>query len=211
MDTNFKPGKGTSYTPGQIAHAYQATELYDSSINGTGQTIAIVIDTFPAKSDLTTFWKNYGINQSINNIQFVQAVPGILPGASGEETLDVEWSSAMAPGAKVRVYAATDLANADLDQAFQQVYDDVTNEPGLGIHQMSMSFGEGESYETHSQLQTDDQFFAELANAGVTVFASSGDEGSTPDAEGDDFGPLQAETPASDPNVIGVGGTLADA
>ena len=34
---------------------------------------------------------------------------------SGKETLDVEWSSSIAPGAKVRVYATTDLANADLD------------------------------------------------------------------------------------------------
>ena len=58
-------------------------------------------------------------------------------------------------------------------------------------------------------MQTDDQYFAELATAGVTVFASSGDDGSTPgpNGTGDDSGPLQPESPASDPNVTAVGGT----
>ena len=72
-----------------------------------------------------------------------------------------------------------------------------------------MSYGEGETYTTSSQVDTDDQYFAELASAGVTVFASSGDDGSTPGANGsgDESGPVQVESPASDPNVTGVGGT----
>jgi len=83
----------------------------------------------------------------------------------------------MAPGAKVRVYATLDLSNADIDRAYQQVYSDVTTHPEYGIHQISMSFAEGETATTNSQVQTDDQFFAELASAGVTIFASSGDGG----------------------------------
>ena len=78
-------------------------------MNGAGQKIGIVIDTFPASSDLTLFWQANGIAQSLNNIEEVQVVSGTLPSPSGEETLDVEWSSGMAPGAKVRVYATTDL------------------------------------------------------------------------------------------------------
>ena len=200
---------GASYLPAQIAAAYNATALYNSKINGSGQAIAIVIDTFPSLSDVEAFWKAADISQSSANIQFIQAVSGQLPKPSGEETLDVEWSSAMAPSARVRVYAATDLESSDLDAAYQQVYDDVTSHPDLGIHQMSMSYGEGETYTTNSQVQTDDQYFAELAAAGVTVFASSGDDGSTPGANGtgDESGPAQVETPASDPNVTGVGGT----
>ena len=198
------------YSPGQIAKAYHADTLYNAGITGAGQTIAIVIDTFPAASDLVQFWDSYGINQSMSNIQFIQAVPGTLAEPTGEETLDVEWSSAMAPGARIRVYATTDLANDDLDQGYERVYEDVTNHPSLGIHQMSMSYGEGESYAGSTQLETDDTFFAELANAGVSIFASSGDNGPTPllTRSGEtENGILQPESPASDPNVTGVGGT----
>jgi kumamolisin len=202
-------GGNTSYTPAQIASAYGVTGLYSKSIIGSGQTIAIVIDTFPSTTDLVQFWKTVGISQSISNIQFIQAVQGELPSPSGEETLDTEWASSMAPGAKVRVYAATDLSDADLDAAYQQVYDDVTNHPELHLDQMTMSYGEGETYTTQAQVNTTDQYFAELAAAGVTIFASSGDGDCSPGANGagDTSGPVQVETPASDPNVTGVGGT----
>jgi Pro-kumamolisin, activation domain/PQQ-like domain/Putative Ig domain len=197
------------YLPSQIAKAYDASGLYSSNITGAGQTIAIVIDTFPSASDLTSFWATYHVNQSIGNISFIQAVPGTLPAPEGEETLDTEWSSSIAPGAKVRVYASQSLSFSNLDQTYQQVYSDVTAHPEYGIHQMSMSYGIGETYTTSSQVQTDDQYFAELASAGVTVFASSGDSGATPGlyGAGDESGPLQASSPASDPNVTGVGGT----
>ncbi|HUB66114.1 MAG TPA: protease pro-enzyme activation domain-containing protein [Candidatus Methylacidiphilales bacterium] len=202
-------GSAATYYPSQLAQAYGTNGLYSANITGSGQTIAIVIDTFPSTDDLITFWKTANVHQSINNIQFVQAVAGTLPEASGEETLDTEWSSSIAPGAKVRVYAATDLAETDLDQTYEQVYEDVTNHPGYGIHQMSMSYGGGETYTTLSQCDTDDQYFTEITAAGVTIFASSGDSGSTPgqNGTGDETGPLQAEFPASDPNVAGVGGT----
>ena len=137
-------GAGSAeYRPKQIAQAYNATALYNDDIVGSGQTIAIVIDVFPATSDLELFWTSSGINQSLANIQFIQTVPGQLADPSGEETLDTEWASGMAPGAKVRVYAATDLGNTDLDQTYQQVLDDATNHPELNIHQMTMSFGSG--------------------------------------------------------------------
>lgn len=199
------------YLPGQIATAYDAGRLYSSNITGAGQSIAIVIDTFPLKSDLTTFWQTYDVNQSIGNMQFIQVIAGTLPSPTGEETLDVEWSSSMAPGAQVRVYATVSLSNTALDQAYQQVYNDVIAHPEYGIHQMSMSYGAGESTSTSSgQVQTDSQYFAILASAGVTIFASSGDGGSTPGTSGsnpDVTGPLQVENPASDPSVTGVGGT----
>ena len=201
--------------------AYQVNGLYSQGIDGTGQTIAIVIDTFPAKSDLVAFWDSYGINQSINNFTFVQTVSGTLPATTGEETLDTEWSSAMAPGAKVRVYASLDLSFAHVDRSYSQILTDASSLP---IHQMSMSFGLGETeYENEdpdtgdpngqpiSEVTNDDTLFVELANAGVTAFASSGDDGATPegiDGNGDDIPALlQVEFPSSDPNVIGVGGT----
>ncbi|EDY19525.1 Peptidase S53 propeptide [Chthoniobacter flavus Ellin428] len=209
MKPNSLTNTNPPYLPSQVAQAYQANGLYTAGINGTGQTVAIVIDTFPATADLQQFWTTYHVNQSINNVQFIQVIAGTLPAPSGEESLDVEWSSSIAPGAKVRVYATTDLSNSNLDQAYAQVYNDAVTHPEYGLHQVSLSFGLGETYSTASQVSTDSQYFANLVSAGVTVFASSGDGGSTPGqgAAGDTSGPVQVETPASDPNVIGVGGT----
>jgi kumamolisin len=101
------------YTVPEILKAYQG-----STGDGGGQTIGIVIDTLPANSDLTAFWSANSISQSLNNIAKVHVVPGLLPCPSGEETLDVESSSGVAPKAKVRVYATTDLTFVHLDQAY---------------------------------------------------------------------------------------------
>jgi sugar lactone lactonase YvrE len=198
------------YIPSQIAQAYNATGLYNANINGAGQTIAIVIDDFPSKSDLLAFYDTCNVPQSINNISFIQVVGGPMDTPDGEETLDTEWSSAMAPGAKVRVYSSADLDPNDIDSTYSRVLNDAST---YGIHQMSMSFGVGELDAGNAELATDDTLFAELANAGVTIFASSGDEGPTPDiipipGEPDPYNNnVQAESPASDPNVTGVGGT----
>ena len=192
------------YTVPEIAKAYNANAL---PTNGSGQEIGIVIDTFPANSDLTTFWANNGVAQTLGNIEEIQVVGGILPTRSGEETLDTEWSSSLAPGAKVRIYATTDLSFVHLDQAYQFILNDLPSRPAL--RQISMSFGLGELYEAPAQLQTDSQYFAAIAAEGVTIFVSSGDGGSTPgpNGYGDNSGPLQVESPACDPSVTAVGGT----
>ncbi len=199
---------GGGYTPAQIAAAYNVTPLYTGDIDGSGQTIAISIDTFPSTTDLEKFWTAYNIKQSISNIQFIQTVPGTMYAPSGEESIDTEWSSSIAPGAHVRVYGSTDLSNVDLDTQYQQIIDDVTNHPELNIHAMSMSYGSQETDTDAAELENDDGLFATLASQGVSIFASSGDGGSCPsdDQAGDD-GSLQPENPADDPEVAGVGGT----
>jgi subtilase family serine protease len=134
-------------------------------------------------------------------------VSGALPVPSLEATLDVEWSSGMAPGAKVRIYATTDLDFPHLDQAYQRIINDLPSQPTL--HQVSLSYGLGETYESATQMDTDAQYFASLAASGVTIFVSPGDGGSSPGQNGweDSLEPLQVECPANDPNVASVGGT----
>jgi kumamolisin len=191
------------YLPSQIALAYGASNL---PLNGAGQKIAIVIDTFPSSSDLTTFWSFCSVGQSLTNIEEVKVVSGTLPAPSGEESLDVEWSSSIAPGAKVRIYATKDLSFIHLDQAYATIVNDLPANPSMRV--LSLSYGAGETFVAPSQLQTDAQFFAELANGGVTVLVTSGDGGSSPGTDGHSTnGPVQTETPASDPSVTAVGGT----
>ena len=155
--------------------AYGAANL---GYTGAGQTIAILIDTFPINSDLTAFWSHNNIPQTLSNIQKMQAVAGTLPATSGEETLDTEWTSGIASGATIRIYATHDLNFSSLDKGLQRILTDLPSQPNL--HQLSISLGLGETEVSNSQLQTDAQYFAELANAGVSVFVSSGDDGSEP-------------------------------
>jgi len=192
------------YTINQVLKAYNATNL---GVTGAGQKIAILIDTVPSVSDVTTFWTNNGVAQSSSNLEFINVNNvATLPAKSGEETLDVEWTSGIAPGAKIRVYAAGSLYDSDLDLALQQIIDDLPTQPEL--HVLSISLGEGETAVSKAQFATDSQYFALLASAGVSVFVSSGDYGSTPsNTTAANNGPLQVEHYSSDPNVTGVGGT----
>jgi subtilase family serine protease len=82
------PGKSISnsapYLVSEIAKAYGA-----ALGNGAGQKIGIVIDTFPSDSDLSAFWADNSVPQSLSNIEKIQVVAGTLPSPSDEATLDV--------------------------------------------------------------------------------------------------------------------------
>ena len=193
----------TGYLVSQIMKAYNADGL---KLTGKGQTIAILIDTFPDNADLKKFWKLNKIKNSTANITKIN-VNSLSPAPpSGEETMDVEWSSGIAPGAKIRIYASGTLDFVNLDAALDRIFADLPSQPGM--RQVSISLGLGETFMAAAEVRTQHAKFLKLAAAGVNVFVSSGDAGSSPDVTGhSSSGPVQAEYESSDPNVIGVGGT----
>jgi len=69
------------------------------------------------------------------------------------------------------------------------------------MKQISISLGLGEKEMSSGEITTQNAKYLRLKTLGVNVFVSSGDGGSNPD------GILQTEYAASNPNVIGVGGT----
>lgn len=191
------------YLVSEILKAYNADGL---GVTGKGQTIAILIDTFPEKSDLKSFWQKNHVSTTIQQITMINVKGGALPPIEGEETLDVEWASGIAPGAKVRVYASGSLSFVDLDRALDRIIADLPSQPGM--RQLSISLGLGETFMSPGEVTTQHQKFLRLAAAGVNVFVSSGDAGSNPSTSGHSSnGPLQAEYESSDSSVIGVGGT----
>ena len=202
-----------------ILQAYDADNLSvaGTALTGANQKIAILIDTFPLASDLTTFWSDNGIiSQTTDNIEEVNVPGGTLDKTEGEESLDVEWSSSIAPGVKVRVYESDNLTFTNLNKCLTQIASDVTGTSPAQpqIHELSISLGIGEADlgKDSSTFTTEAQSFALIANGstaygGVSVFVSAGDDGSTPDDEGGATGPLQAEYESTDPSVTGVGGT----
>ena len=199
------------YLVDDLRAAYGARDL---SVTGGGQVIAILIDTVPATKDLKAFWARNGLtgpSASPKRVKKINVGGTTLPPAEGEETLDVQWSSGIAPGAQIRVYAAGSLRFVDLDQALDRIVSDLPRFPGL--RQLSISLGLGETFlgGPGGEVAAQHQKFLKLAASGVNVFVSSGDAGSNPDGSGHgSSGPLQVEYEASDSVVIGVGGTSLD-
>lgn len=202
-ETNAHATAVPGYRPAQIMKAYGADGLH---LTGQGQTIAIVIDAPPNAADMARFWSLCDIPNDPARIKVinVNAVP--LPPPTGEETLDAQWTSGIAPGARVNIYATGSLAFTDIDKALDRISADAAQDPGL--RQVSMSLGLGEAFMAPGEVKTEHAKFLRLAAAGINVFVSSGDAGSNPDDTGHHAGgPLQAEYESSDPCVIGVGGT----
>jgi kumamolisin len=193
------------YLVQEVLKAYNADGL---NVTGKDQIIAILIDTFPRNADVKAFWKANNIPRTLKSIQKVNVRGWFLPTPEGEETLDVCWSSGIAPDAKIRVYASGSLSFVDLDRALDRIIADQRRRPGM--RQLSISLGLGETYMggPQGEVAVQHQKFLRLAAAGVNVFISSGDAGSNPDGTGHSpTGPIQAEYESSDSSVIGVGGT----
>ena len=189
----------SGYLPSQIAAAYNATGV---SVNGSGQTIAIYALAFPASSDVTTFWSDAQVTDSLSNITDITVGGGpVSPSSSSQDEacLDVEWASALAPGAAIRVYGANETDPAENDEIFQQVYADLPNVSNM--HVLSVSIGGNELDVPKDYLVLEAQYMANLASAGVTVLVASGDTGASAE------GKVQTTYPTSDPDVTGVGGT----
>jgi kumamolisin len=196
------------YLPGEIRKAYNADGL---GVDGSRQTIAILIDTFPDDADMETFWQLANLPVKLSQIEKINVLGGQMPAPEGEETLDAQWTSGIAPGASIRIYATGGLDYTALDQALDRIIDDVPSQPGM--RQLSMSLGLGETYfgGPDGEVAIQHQKFLKLAAAGVNVFVSTGDGGSNPDQTGHSpTGPLQAEYEATDSCVIAVGGTTLE-
>ena len=141
----------TPYHINDILGAYNANGL---GLTGSGQTIAILIDTVANNSDLSAFWSNNGVTRTgtVTNINVNNVT---LPAASGEESLDEEWTSGIAPGANLRVYAAGNLTFVNLDKSIVQIINDLPSQPTM--HVLSISLGLGEAYIGTSEMATETQ------------------------------------------------------
>ena len=179
-----------------IKSAYNAL---NTSFDGRGQVIGILIDRVPNSLDLVRFWRLNNQSTSLSRVFNINVNNLRLGPANGEETLDVQWSSGIATGARVNVYATGLLTFSAVERGLDRIFYDVLRTPTL--RQISISLGIGERNLTPGELISKNDKYLRLRALGVNIFVSSGDSGSHPS------GVLQVEFPASNPNVISVGGT----
>lgn len=202
-------------TDDQIANAYGAFGLYAANDVGSGQHIAIFeLEPF-APSDIHAFDKCYfGATAATAMAGRLTTIPvdgGQPVGAgSGESLLDIQDVSALAPGANIDVYEAPNSTFGAIDQYAQIVNNDTDQivSSSWGLCEQAIQQGEP------GILETENLLFQQAAAQGQSIFAAAGDNGSNDCNAAYQPGPvtpvLSVDDPASQPYVVGVGGTTLD-
>lgn len=125
--------------------------------------------------------------------------PDDTSGANGEVALDIQVVGGVAPGAKLAVYFAPNTSQGFADAITQAVHDQ-DNKPSA----LSISWGSPEDGWSAQAIAAMHQAFGDAAELGVSVFAASGDSLAT---DGESDGKAHVDYPASDPLVVGCGGS----
>jgi Pro-kumamolisin, activation domain/Bacterial Ig-like domain (group 3)/Abnormal spindle-like microcephaly-assoc'd, ASPM-SPD-2-Hydin len=163
----------------QIIYDSQPLYALHPAIDGTGQKVATAGNYEVVADSFNAFRSFCGLPAQNVDIVAMPGTPSPLTGGAGVEALlDFEWIGALAPGAQtVYVYGSNVLS------AFAYIVD---NDMAPVV---SLSWGTGGGFGND---------IGQLANAqGITVMASSGDDGSSNAGVG----------PSDSPHVTSVGGT----
>jgi subtilase family serine protease len=201
-------------TPEDFASQYNLDPLYKRGATGAGTTIGIVTLASLTPSDPEFFWSNtLGISTKANRISLVNVDGGSGPvsdaAGSGETTLDVEQSGALAPDADIVVYQApnTDFGFVDgfFDAASQNTADTVSASWGESETEIQAAVNDGTESPTYAI--SFDEAFLELAAQGQSAFVSAGDFGAYTAIEDLGTTNLSAGNPDSSPWITTAGGT----
>jgi subtilase family serine protease len=203
----------SGYSPAQLRTAYDLNNILFNGVQGfgTGQTIAIVdayndpniladLDMFDQQFSVSnassqTLFQQFGAAASFLKVlnekgQVINPTHTNVPvdtsgGWEMEESLDVEWAHALAPGATIELVVANSATFQDLNAAIGAA----ARQPGVSV--VSMSWG---ASEFSDETTMDSMFTTPAGHQGITYCASAGDDST-------------GIYPAFSPNVIAVGGT----
>ena len=212
--SNFTSGVSGSVFlgPGDIATIYNLKPLLSSSVDGTGQSIAILGQSSVLTTDLQAFQKAAGITVKDPTMVIVPTSggPQAFSGDESESDLDLEWSSAIAPGADIFFVYTGSSTNYGVFDSLQYAVDEKI------ANIISISYGACETNVVGTTALTNlEAILKQAATQGQTVLAASGDAGSTacyisPTTTNPTLATqegLAVSYPASSQYVTGVGGT----
>jgi len=161
-------------SPYDFATIYDVLPLWNTGINGTGQTIAIVGRTNINPLDATDFWAMFGLTVPANKLNII--LNGVDPGINGDEAeadIDVQWSGAVAPQATIDFVTSASTETTDgVDLSAVYIVDNNL------APVMSESYGQCELSLGTAGNQFYSALWEQAAAQGISVFVSSGDNGS---------------------------------
>lgn len=221
-DASTEASDDSGYTTNQFATAYDYNPLYSAGDLGSGITVALYELEGNIASDIGTFESCYGIGTSAaSNVSYVevdggQTSPTDTEAQAEEEgletDLDIENVVGLAPKVHALVYQAPNTDAGAMDN-----YEAIASQDKAKV--ISSSWGDCESAEGASTLQSEETVFEEAAAQGQSMTAAAGDDGSE-DCEGESLGEgpvstglpgpnpsLAVDDPGSDPYVTSAGGT----
>ena len=215
--------------PGDLVTVYDIQPLYTAGIDGTNQTLAVIGETDVYLADLNDFRSGFGLptisgctlNANLvitacdsTNFQYVLATGNTDPGSPNsvqddllEADIDLEYSAAMAPKAKIVYVNAPDPINGG--GVYQSMYYTIDNNLAP-VMTMSYTFGCELDEAEGGTLTADEAEFAAANTKGITFLNSSGDSGAAECDFQTNFptGGYALAYPPSSPSITGVGGTL---
>lgn len=189
-------GQGTGpsggLAPTDIKNAYNL----NVSQNGSGETLALFeLDGYTA-SDISGYANQFGIHAPAVQNVLVDGATGSAGQGAVEVTLDIELMMAVTPGvSKILVYEGPN-SDAGVLGTYARIASD--NQ----AREVSTSWGEPEADAGSSTMQSENSIFMQMASQGQSIFAAAGDSGAY-----DNGSALGTDDPASQPYVVGVGGT----
>lgn len=169
----FTTGSSHYLTPADFATIYDVNALYNASVNGAGQSIAVVGRSNIKPGDVTSFRSRFGLPANDPRILLTGADPGVVGNGEQEEaTLDVEWAGAVAPKAAVTlvVSASTSTSDGVVLSAQYAVNNNVA--PVITV-----SFGACEAAYGRTGNAFWNALWQQAAAQGQTVLVASGDSG----------------------------------
>jgi kumamolisin len=186
-------GPGGGLTPNDINTAYN---LKDVNANGSGQILGLFeLDGYNA-SDVANYVRYYNLPAVPLTNVLVDGYSGRAGSGASEVTLDIELQNALAPGAsKIIVYEGPNTNTGVVDTYNRIATDNLAK-------QISTSWGLSEGQSSSSVINSENSAFMQMAAQGQSIYAASGDSGAY-----DNGSTLSVDDPASQPYMVGTGGT----
>lgn len=202
--------------PGDFYTIYDVNPLLSNSINGSGvgagkgggYSIAVMGQVDISLSDVAAFRSASGLSANLPTVVLAGADPGAATSSTSipstndlaEAQLDVEWSGAVAPSAKIAYVNSKDVINLSIPYAVDRDLAPI----------ISVSYGECEPLAGVSGMDAFSQLFQQANVEGITIVGPSGDSGATDcdyrvttATQG-----LAVDFPGSSPFVTAAGGTM---
>jgi hypothetical protein len=205
------PYYGSNYYilgPYDFATVYNVLPLWNSGIDGTGVTIAIVGETNINLNDAANFRSMWDLPPNPPQVILNGPDPGIVAGDESEASTDVQWAGAVAKGATIDL-VVSESTETTYGTDLSALYIVDNNIAPI----MSESYGACEAMLGTAGNAFYSSLYQQGAAEGITILVSSGDSGS----DACDFNPtagtdwattgLSVNGIASTPFNVVVGGT----
>ncbi|WP_348269072.1 protease pro-enzyme activation domain-containing protein [Edaphobacter paludis] len=207
---------GHFIAPGDFYTIYDSKALISSGIDGTGvgagtgggYSIAVMGQVDLSLADVAAFRAASGLPANVPTVKTYGPDPGAATtststpntGDLAEAQLDVEWSGASAPSAKIVYVNSKDVINTSMPAAIDNNLAPI----------ISISYGNCEAAAGISDMDSFNQLFQQANAEGITIVGPAGDSGAT-DCDSNTAIATQGlgvDFPGSSPFVTSAGGTM---